>query len=341
MISNIVCIPQPMNDPNSHRITAHYDIEEFTFSSSPTSSSAPHEEVTVEMQYATATHGGPIVVPDVTGQLIWPATYLLCQFLILEPSGSSVLELGCGCGMVGVVAMKYHRKDPLRNQLWIATDMDATALKLCQQNFSRNGITCGVMEDHGSMALVHQLSWGNEPDIQRIRDAIPDIWPRTFDQIVAADIIYPSTCQGTVLYQLFATIETLLSTDSGTCYISFCNRDRTYATILALIDAASTAGFAISAVPDHHPIHSSHIRQRLPPLLDAQILVLRRDSQAAERNATLGTAHCRVFPGLKAAIQRRQAHLEEADELWDAPPMDDDDSPPRDGGVLDFCSFVE
>jgi cyclopropane fatty-acyl-phospholipid synthase-like methyltransferase len=309
-----------MSDPRAHHhITAHYDIEEFTFSA------APQEEITVAMQYATTTHGGPIVVPDVTGQLIWPATYLLCQFLLLEPGEGSVLELGCGCGMVGAVAMKYHRKRQDRNQLWVSTDMDATALTLCQQNFLRNGITCDVMDDHGSMAMVQALAWGKESDIESIRDAIPDPWPRTFDRIVAADIIYPSTCQGPVLSQLFDTIEALLSTDHGTCYISFCNRDRTYATLSALIDAASTAGFAIAAVPEDHPIHSSHVRQRLPPLLDAQILVLRREPRAAEHNARLGTMHCTVFPGLQAAIQRRHAQLEEGEELWDAPPVDDDD----------------
>lgn len=318
-----------MSDTNDHHITAHYDIEEFTFSTSTSSAStAPHDDVTVEMQYATTTHGGPIVVPDVTGQLIWPATYLLCQFLILEPVEVSVLELGCGCGMVGAVAMKHHRQKQHRNQLWVSTDMDATALKLCQQNFLRNGIACDIMDDHGSMAMVYPLTWGNEYDIQRIQNAIPNTWPRTFDRIVAADIIYPSTCQGQVLLQLFATIDALLSTENGTCYISFCNRDRTYATIRALIDAASTAGYAITAVPEHHPIHSSHVRQRLPPLLDAQILVLRRDPQATEHNAALGAADCNVFRGLQAAIQRRQAHLEEDDESWDAPPVDDDNGPP-------------
>lgn len=316
-----------MEDPDNDHTAISYDVEKFTFSSSLTSSSSPHEEVTVEMKYATTTHVGQIVFPDVTGQLIWPATYLLSQFLILEPASRCTLELGCGCGMVGVVAMKYHHRTPsqrLGPQLWVSTDMDETALDLCKQNFQLNDISCGEVMHNGSMAMVHKLHWGNESDIQLICDAIPSQWPRTFDRIVAADIIYPSTCQGPVLSQLFATIEAFLSHD-GNCYVSFCNRDRTYATIRALVDAATAAGFCINAIPEHFPIHSSYIRQRLPPLLDAQILVFRRDPQAAERNAELGAVHCSIFPGMLAALQRRQEP--EEDESWDAPPIDEDNNP--------------
>ena len=42
--------------------------------------------VTVQIQYATTSRGGSIVSlhHDTTGIFIWPATYLLCQYLLLE-----------------------------------------------------------------------------------------------------------------------------------------------------------------------------------------------------------------------------------------------------------------
>jgi hypothetical protein len=346
--------------------------------------------VTVDMQYATTTKGGNIVSTDhdVTGILIWPATYLLCQFLILEQQQQqqprddhhrTILELGCGCGMVGAVYMKYHLQSQRAQQkvLWVSTDMDETALELCHQNLVRNGIlkqvsgyrnhtlqdSCAtfsneVLSAAGTCCCVRKLTWGNASDVQQLlhqrqgwddgSDSDTSSRPRgdsdhhtkKFDLIVAADIIYPSTCQGQVLSKLFETLDALLTTaENGTCYISFCNRDRTYTTIQALLAAASQAGFAISTVPSTHPIYQPALRRKLPPLLDAQILILQRvppttTTTATTINERLGSTNCSIFPGLHDAIQRKQKRKQQqreqqptgaadiSEDEWDAPPID-------------------
>jgi hypothetical protein len=355
--------------------------------------------VTVDMQYATTTQGGNIVSTDhdVTGILIWPATYLLCQFLILEQQQEelqkveprddhhhrTILELGCGCGMVGAVYMKYHLQSQRAQQkvLWVSTDMDETALELCHQNLVRNGILqqvsgcrrnqsqqdgCAifsneVMSTAGTCCCVRKLTWGNASDVQQLlhqrqgwddgsdsdtssrrrrrrRRRGGEHHTKKFDLIVAADIIYPSTCQGQVLSKLFETLDALLTTaENGTCcYISFCNRDRTYTTIQALLAAASRAGFAISTVPSTHPIYHPALRRKLPPLLDAQILILQRvppTTTATTINERLGSTNCSIFPGLHDAIQRQQRKQQQreqqlagaadiSEDEWDAPPID-------------------
>jgi hypothetical protein len=63
-------------------------------------------------------------------------------------------------------------------------------------------------------------------------------------------------------------------------------------------------------------------------LLDAKILVLRRDKDARAKNDTLGSLECRAFPGLNAAIQR--AAEESSDEEWEAPAFVDGDDEDED-----------
>ena len=92
-------------------ITAQYHVESFTFYSDIESILLHHEAskeekegdvgggmmmttdkaaaaagVTVQIQYASSSRGGSIVSAqhDTTGLFLWPATYLLCQYLLLE-----------------------------------------------------------------------------------------------------------------------------------------------------------------------------------------------------------------------------------------------------------------
>lgn len=67
---------------------------------------------------------------DLTGQIVWPASVLLCWFIfqhhhVLE--GRTVLELGAGCGLAGFFACRYA------SQVMI-TDGNDVVMRLIKQN---------------------------------------------------------------------------------------------------------------------------------------------------------------------------------------------------------------
>jgi Lysine methyltransferase len=385
-----------------------------------------HPVLHVTIQYATTSAGGTIVSSkhDTTGIFVWPATYVLCQYFILEynhillcsqpqphpvqhppqpqpqkkPSTIRILELGCGCGMVGSTFLKYHQQQQQRPNhtndlhiLWYATDRDTTALQLTKENGIRNCIPSygpfssnydclpKVEEDVdqttnrrsttsvGSALYVQPLLWGDTNDIQlllrRLRhsdtsmiqghtqsSSLPTTTTTTttttlFDYIVAADIIYPTQTDTSILTDLFRTIDTLLA-PNGVVYLSYCHRDPTNRIVQQLIAAATNANFTITAPSSSnatatpHLIDNIELRQKyLPPTLDGQILILHRctTTDAKQYNDLLGNDSCTIFPGLQTKLQQRaQLQHEEKDQnsytnnegyrFWDtAPPVLDDD----------------
>lgn len=283
---------------------ARYETEEFVYY--PSHQAPLH----VSVRSATSTVGSNLTSDnrDRTGIMIWPATHLLCQWLSERPfshdQSETIIELGCGCGLVGVTA-----KLACKNLKWVSTDMDDKALMLARQNYRMNGF---VSDD----VMVRNLRWGDKDHIQTIQDELAKFRSsKQVPTIVAADIVYPSTANQ-VLRLLLDTVDILLA-PSGKFYLSFCTRDG-YRTPLRLIEAASRAGFLISAL-DYHL--DPDVKSKLPPLLDAKLLVLQRGEVIG--NELLGRLDCPVFPGLHAAIQR--AAEESSDEEWEPPAFVDGD----------------
>ena len=68
-----------------------------------------------------------------SGQLLWPAAPALCRHIVSVwntlPRGT-VLELGAGCGMVGIVAAR------LGAERVVLTDRDVGALEMVAENIS-------------------------------------------------------------------------------------------------------------------------------------------------------------------------------------------------------------
>jgi len=285
-------------------LTAHYELEEFEY----------HPALHVKVTSATSTRGSNLTGQgrDRTGIMIWPATHLLCQEIAsgnVVRYDQTILELGCGCGLVGVVASLISNmlEKPNDCPFYFSTDMDLKALELCSRNYGLNGIE--TTNHRGPR--IKQLSWGDEDQMQAILEELMEhAHVSKFDAIVAADIVYPSTA-GQVLTDLFATVNFFLR-HGGTFYLSFATRDG-YRTPQRLIDAASTAGFAISSLP---PL-SSEVVTKLPPLLDSKVLLLQQSEHATEQNGRLGGRLCSVFPKLLEKMQR--AAEESSDEEWDAP----------------------
>jgi SAM-dependent methyltransferase len=331
------------NDDDGLR--GNYCIETFTYYRPATDNNDDavhgqheHAPLHIKVESATSTIGGNIVSHshDATGIMIWPATHLLCQYLAGTSRNSdvdndndhskaarrgqlggadTVLELGCGVGLVGITAMKQQVHSPL---LWVSTDMDQRALDLCRRNFVLNGIE--VNDGHAdSKVWTRTLEWGDQDRadelLGELRGRVNES-ERFFDAVVGADIVYPSTC-GKVLDCLFQTVNSLLA-PGGTFWLSFATRDGPV-TPSRLLEAASEAGFMVESLP---PLDAS-VTKLLPPTLDSKILVMTRSTNAKNSNDQLGAVDCTVFPRLHEMLARLDESSSE--EEWEGPPMDSDD----------------
>jgi predicted nicotinamide N-methyase len=81
---------------------------------------------------------------------LWPASRMLAKAILHEPwaPGSEALEVGCGLGLPGIVALSMGVKVTF-------TDYDATALRFAADNARLNGQT---------EFSTRQLDWRSPPD---------------------------------------------------------------------------------------------------------------------------------------------------------------------------------
>lgn len=103
---------------------------------------------------------------------LWPAAKSMSPLILGLPgwpTGSSVLEVGSGIGLVGIVAA---------SKSWDVTlsDYDETSLVLAQHNARLNGITLDAI----------RLDWRDPPD-------------RRFDNIIACDVLYEEQTHAPIL----------------------------------------------------------------------------------------------------------------------------------------------
>jgi predicted nicotinamide N-methyase len=95
---------------------------------------------------------------------LWPASRMLAKAILHEPwtTATEALEIGCGLGLPGIVAMSVGLKV-------IFSDYDACALCFAADNARRNGY-----DDFRTM----QLDWRSPPDDLRV------------SVILASDLVY-------------------------------------------------------------------------------------------------------------------------------------------------------
>lgn len=105
---------------------------------------------------------------------IWPAARMLAKSLLREPlpPGSTVLELGCGLGLAGVVALSLGHEV-------IFSDYDACALLFAAENAKLNGF---------DRFRTLQLDWRRPPEDLRVSvvlgsDLIYEV--RNIDPVIA------------------------------------------------------------------------------------------------------------------------------------------------------------
>ncbi|KAG5178951.1 putative methyltransferase-domain-containing protein [Tribonema minus] len=110
---------------------------------------------------------------EISGQRLWEGSLLLCNHVIAHFAhaivGKRVLELGAGCGIVGLTCAKLGAAE-----VYI-TDGDAKCLPLIGQNITANNLS--------AVAKAAVLKWGNAA-------ALAALSPLPFDFVVAGDVLY-------------------------------------------------------------------------------------------------------------------------------------------------------
>eukprot|EP00667_Euglena_gracilis_P024401 EG_transcript_28047 len=128
---------------------------------------------------------------DLTGQVVWPACYALCNYILRHPhvfQGKRVLELGSGAGLSGLLAAQFCASIVL-------TDGNEVVLNLLSQNVADNA-------SPGRAATSRRLLWGSAD--------VEEMDPHSFDVLMGADILFwPQH-----VAPLFDTVRRLLTADN-------------------------------------------------------------------------------------------------------------------------------
>jgi len=109
---------------------------------------------------------------DLTGQIVWPACYALCNYILRHQSlfqGKRVLELGSGVGLSGLLAAQFASGVTL-------TDGNEAVLDLLR----RNAAACAPTT--AAPMQCSRLQWGTSDE--------DSIRPEDFDMIIGADIVF-------------------------------------------------------------------------------------------------------------------------------------------------------
>lgn len=133
----------------------------------------------------------------IAGHYVWPASPVLAGFIARHwgrhatlrlPPQARVLEVGAGCGLVGLTVAQMDGCVHVR-----MTDHDPGTLKLIEEGVARNG---GRLRAECRATL---LEWGDA-------GAATALAEEGFDLVVASDVVYSST----VVRPLLATVAAVL-----------------------------------------------------------------------------------------------------------------------------------
>ncbi|XP_038901029.1 protein N-lysine methyltransferase METTL21A [Benincasa hispida] len=211
---DIVCL-----DP-SFFVNNDYQLTTFTFGS--------HEIELLCLQSASTDF-------DLTGQLVWPGALLMNNYLsghshLLQ--GCSIIELGSGVGITGILCSKFCHKVVL-------TDHNEEVLKILKKNIQLHASPESLGNSAGLAA--EKLEWGNSDQITQVIDK----YSGGFDLILGADICF----QQSSVPLLFKTAERLLQVRGrGKCKFILAYVSRAKSMDVLILDEASRHGMQMTEV---------------------------------------------------------------------------------------------
>jgi predicted nicotinamide N-methyase len=155
-----------------------------------------------------------------TGLSLWGGSEALCQYLIKHPDfilGKSILEMGAGVGLCGIVA--HH----LGASQLLLTDGDAQVLSKLRHNVKRN------IRNDNKTTFCPQLIWG------RNLDSFVQVYGQQ-NVILGSDRVYMTQS----LEPLWQTVDKLLERNGLFLYVNLC---ASQAPVELVLDKAKQYGF--------------------------------------------------------------------------------------------------
>eukprot|EP00930_Biecheleria_cincta_P055391 TRINITY_DN41713_c0_g1_i1.p1 TRINITY_DN41713_c0_g1~~TRINITY_DN41713_c0_g1_i1.p1 ORF type:complete len:649 (+),score=93.12 TRINITY_DN41713_c0_g1_i1:71-2017(+) len=185
------------------------------------------------------------VASGCTGFRIWSSALLLANELAQTPDivrGRTVVELGCGCGLAGIVAA-------LCGASVVLTDRDEECVELARESAEANATEIAAAGGHVECAV---LDW-EWPEVTQ--DEVPRIFGNT-DVVIASDPLYSATT-----IKALPRAATALLAPRGTllCFVGVRKSCGGRATIAQFMAQAYSAGLAMlgeerSVVPTSHAV---------------------------------------------------------------------------------------
>ena len=203
---------------------------------------------------------------DLTGQIVWPASNMLCYFIVKYYQmfqDTNVIELGAGAGLAGFFCTNFAKHV-------IITDGNDVVMRLLHKNHTSSEVIKGSCS-------VKKLLWGKK---QYIHECLKDE-QYTPDIIIGADVILWPTYTKTFLITLKYLL--LMSKDltKAVAYISYIVRAHT--TTSLLYTTAEMFGLEINEI-DVNDFLPNPIPKDLITL-EKRLLVIRlKDPENVDRN---------------------------------------------------------
>jgi predicted nicotinamide N-methyase len=171
-----------------------------------------------------------------TGLTAWKAAEILAHYLLANATSlqkqQTILELGAGIGVCGILASKIVEAADGPSSTVIMTDGDTQVLANLRRNIQRNHST----------AMARQLIWGDIEQIEAIRSILGSTTQQQqqqhyyYDLILGSDIIYVEEA----VEPLFRTVKSLLNKETGEFWMAFARRNVSIDYVLSI---ASAQGF--------------------------------------------------------------------------------------------------
>jgi len=191
---------------------------------------------------------------DKTGLQLWAAALVLSHWLLdarAELASRSVIELGAGCGLCGIVAAKLcGAKDVL------LTDLAEHTICNMHHNVEINGLSAGGCR-------VSVLDWDD-----------PSTWPPPAEVLIGSDLVYAAEA----VPQLLRVVSTLMQTSGSFFYVAPETNRQGEAEFL---EGLVAAGFAREA----HEVPQSYLMNVLADRTDEEFRIL--FSELSQRTYTL------------------------------------------------------
>lgn len=183
---------------------------------------------------------------DLTGQLIWPAAYLLGHYIIQNPgkfSGQTILELGSGAGLVGLLTSCFADKV-------ILSDHNDIVLDLLRSN-ATSGVCMKNSEilKRGDIDVV-KLEWGDNITSDVLKK-------HSFKYIIGSDIVYWYQA----IVPLFQTIDQLLSHEKDAEFV-LTYKSRALKQEKVMLQVARDFNFDIEEIPPEKYMENDESNRR-------------------------------------------------------------------------------